>query len=320
MGKKIKPNYSCTQAELYAVGAIAWESCREHLFPAGGEVKSFNAFKASYTDAYVNGKLAALIAAEDLPDEDTRSDEHETQKILLGKKALDCTTKWKGLKRYIEGAFAKDLWDTKQEAAGANFYEKATHDNWEMVEQLMNDGKNFMAANLATLTAGGMPAGFPGEFNTLKVQFDVLFLAFKDKQQDAEEKAQAKIVANNAVYADLIAMMKDGQFIFITNPALHERFVFQQVLHLVRGSANIFRTFILAIGQTRLVKRVVENSKLTNVGDVILVYCFDKVVCSADVDHLLNPTDEALMGSHDEVTVTNASGDVGKFKVRITIH
>lgn len=321
MGKKIKKNYPCTQAELYAVGAIAWESCREHLFPAGGETKSFSAFKAIYTDAYVNGKIQAIIGAEDLPDEDTRSDEHETQKILLGQKALECTTKWKGLKRYIEAAFTEEFWQTKLEAAGANFYEKAAHDNWEMVEALMNDGSNFIAANIQTLLANNnMPNVFQAEFDSLKTQFDVIYLLFKDKQQDAEEKAQAKIVANNAVYDDLTVMLKDGQFIFNANPALRERFVFAQVLHLVRGSANIFRTFILAIGETRVVPRVVANSKLTNTGDVILVYCFDKAVCSADMDHLLNPTDEALMGDHDEVTVTNASGDVGKFKVRITIH
>ena len=322
MGKEIIKLYNCSQGELYAVCEIAWNSCRTYLNPTAGTSKSFHGFKAFYTDAFIDARLDELFYAENLADEEYRSDEHETARVLLAEKMLPCIEKWQELKRYIEDAFAENLWKTKEEAAGLRYYKKASGENWEVCELLMRSGSKFINKNLAKLTAGdNMPAAFETEFNTLKDEFTTLFESFKALEESVFAQTEEKIKANNICYKAVEKMMKDGQRIFLKFPAIKKSFVFLQVLKLVRGSASVTRTFIIPPSGFKVVKRVVANSKLENIGDTIIFYCKQTTACNADTAPFVNPGDDVtLNNTFDVVSITNPNATEGKVRMRITIH
>jgi len=320
MGKKIINLYNCSQGELYAVCEIAWGSCRKHLDPVGGVAESFSGFSPDYTLLFIDERLAELAFAENLPDEETRSDKHETDKVLLEDKADDCLSKWRKLKRYIIRAFPKNLLKTKLEAAGKPYYLKASGDNWEVVELLMRTGSKFITDNLAVL-GPKMTATFQTEFDTLKDEFAEMFLNFKHAQQTAFEETEAKITANNICYEALTLMLGDGTQIFEKHPALVKQFIFTNILRLVRGSASVTRTFIIPPSGFKVVKRVVANSKLENIGDTIIFYCKQTTACNADTAPFVNPGDEVTLNStFDVVSITNPNAVEGKVRMRVTIH
>ena len=322
MGKKILPKYRSTQGELYAVCEIAWASCRAQLNPTAGVSKSFHGFKAYYTDAFIDARLAELAYAENLPDEENRSDEHEAARVALAAKLIECADKWQDLKRYIIEAFAKNLQKTKLEAAGQRYYKRTTGENWEVCELLMRSAGKFIHANLAKLTAGdNMPGGFEFEFNTLKNEFAALFLAFKTIEETVFQETETKIKANNICYDAVEKMMKDGQRIFKYNTALVKSFIFLQVLKLVRGASSVIRTFIIPPSGFKVVKRVVANSRLENIGDTIIFYCKSKAACNQDTDPFVNPGDDVkLNASFETVSITNPNAVAGKVRMRVMIH
>ncbi|HRG59998.1 MAG TPA: hypothetical protein PK323_13670 [Bacteroidia bacterium] len=54
----------------------------------------------------------------------------------------------------------------------------------------------------------------------------------------SQQGTEAKIIANNKVYSNLISMFLDGQEIYKTNELIRKQFVFEQVLNLVSGTGT----------------------------------------------------------------------------------
>jgi len=223
--------YHCTQAELYAICTIGWQSYNENQ-------PDFEAFKTTYTAAFGTAMVAAVETAKNLPDFQARNEDTETAYILMGQTATLALTKWRTLRSYIKSAFAPELQKPNIEAAGEEHYTKATTRNWGETELMFTSALNYITENTAILTAAGMPATFPTSFSDLHTTFISHYSTFTDSGQDEHEGTDAKVNSNNSLYDNLQKMFEDGQIIYEENPAKRERFIFARVKELITNNSS----------------------------------------------------------------------------------
>lgn len=214
--------YHCTQAELYSICTIGWQSYLENQ-------TDFEAFSTLYTVPFGDAALLQVEAAKNLPDFQARNQATETAYILMGQRAEEGTAKWRALRSYIKASFPPELYKPNVEAAGEEHYNKAMTRNWSETELMFTSAIAFVIANTAELTLGGMPATFQADFEAIKIDFDKQYTAFTDSGQDEHEGTDEKVLANNAIYSNLQSMFEDGQIIFEKDAAKRERFIFARV-------------------------------------------------------------------------------------------
>jgi len=225
-------NYNCNTQELYSAARLGWDSCSEQL-------TDFTAFKAKYTSAFITAQLAEIDIAANLPDDQARAAKAESERINLTQIADTCLANWQKLKRYIADAFSTEQQKPNIESAGSQYYEKAGNYNWDSLQGLLTAGQTYIAANLAALQANqNMPAAFATSFSTDKTAFDNLHQQFLQSEELSQQGTEAKVIANNKVYSNLISMFLDGQEIYKTNEVIKKQFVFDQVLNLVSGTGT----------------------------------------------------------------------------------
>ena len=201
----LKAKYNCTQAELYPICRLGWNTALKYQadivikFPV-------------YTIPYITGKIADIQTAEDLPDFQSRDLAPETAHILLKHTATPAIQNRDLLARYINAAFKtnKELIKPNVEAAGSQYREAATRENpnWEDLEQMLKDGKKYITDNLAVLTPV-IPPAFPADFDAAKTAFDAQYNTFTNAETDAPAGTITKITANNAIYDELMFMLDD---------------------------------------------------------------------------------------------------------------
>lgn len=233
--------FNSTIAELYVICRLCWNSCLENI-------ADFSAFKTFYDSGYANAALAEIDAAEALPGEEARNLVHESFHQSLQTSAQACLTKWRMLRAYIKSAVGVEYYKMNVDAAGGSYYETAVNENWEDLQQLMNEGKQYMTNNIVQLTTNGMPAGFPALYDADFVQFTQLYNQFKDAQMDAEAGTIVKMNANNFIYEKTQAMNFDGQTLYENDPERYDRFVFARVKELVSPEGGVPSTSLILTG------------------------------------------------------------------------
>lgn len=227
MAVQSKPKYTSTQQQLYEVTRTGWNNFQEFL-------KDFSDFKAYYKTSYATDALAQLVAAESLPDDQSRYAEAETQRIQLTKTADDALDFWQRLKSYIMDAFEDGFEKPQLEAAGAAYYTKAANYGWEQLKSLLKAAVNFVNTNeVALLKDENMPASFKAKMITAQQDVETQYQNFLALQQAAESATVTKITANNAVYDKLIPMFTDGQLIFKLDADKKSRFVYDSLLSYI---------------------------------------------------------------------------------------
>ena len=146
---------------------------------------------------------------------------------------------WQLLKLYIVAAFDADMVLSKLEEAGATVYGKASVKNWNAVGNLIDLANSLIANNLAELSANqNMPETFPVVFNEDGVSFVGCSVAFAQVDREKEMATTTKIDANNAIYASVIQMLKDGQQIFRGNAVIKRQFAFSYLVSLYQGDGS----------------------------------------------------------------------------------
>src|ERR1041385_1479355 len=127
---KPQSDYNCSQAELYSICDIGWDSCENNL-------ADFTTHKTFYNSAYVTAKRAQIQVARLLPAEQARYEPAEVFGIRMRVAADAALLKWNTLRSYIEDGFAEELVKAKLEAAGYFKYEQAARGNWSDLNDMM---------------------------------------------------------------------------------------------------------------------------------------------------------------------------------------
>jgi len=308
--------YPCTQLELYAVLRIALSSYRENIV-------AFSNFKGFYDDQWGQDFEDAIDAAAAIPDFQARDEASESALIVLEKKGNECANKWQDLKRYITSTTGwEDLQKPKLEAAGSTIYRKASTGNWEVMKGLMLTANTFITNNLAALKADqNMPNGFDGEFDTLRVAFNGLYDDFTDKTQDQEQVTDEKVDENNAIHKTGAGMLGDGQAIWRDNASMADRFTFDQILKIVRGSHGVTKTIDIAPLGREFFDRVIKNSDITNTGNINLTVEEGDVPTPTGGGVVIAPGESTTRPEASKlVTVFNLEATTGgQFTIRVMV-
>ena len=229
MANLVNKDYPCSQKDLYSVLETAWGNNGVHL-------ARFTAFKALYTLPFKTSALSAIANAKALPDDDARSGVSELMHITLVNMGKICLQNFQFLKSYIDTAFTDPAVQKVQYViAGQNYYRDASRQDWESMVSMNTNAKNYLAnaANVTALTVGNnMPAAFVATQKTASDNFDVQYANFKVAEETSVETA-TKIKANNLIFQAGMSMLKDAQVIFMNEPDILTKFVFQNLLALI---------------------------------------------------------------------------------------
>ncbi len=223
--------YPCSQADLYAVCRIGWNSFVENQ-------PDFEVLNTIYTPAYGTDALAEINAALNLPGFQERDEAQEVFHIQMKQAHGEAIASWKALRSYIKHAYPAELQKPKIESAGYDHYAKAANLNWAETQLLLVAGQHFISNNTSDLTTGGMPATFAAEYGPKSSDFLTLYDQFTDAEQVSQEGTDAKVKANNAIFKKLSNMFEDAQIIYEHAPSKRERFVFTHVYALITRSSG----------------------------------------------------------------------------------
>jgi len=227
--KKNKKNYGIPQEILYTVCVAAWKLCGQNL-------PSFTALKAFYSETFVANALQAVNDAKQLPEILTTISARKVARIHLIKDTRKVLANWQVLKVYITKAFDEKLVKTKLHAAGASLYPRASVDNWTAVRSLIEAANTFIASNLDALTANeNMPTEYLNTFKTADDNCVAAYIIFSHINMEKETATSIKIEANNAIYMNVIEMLKDGQQIFKEDEIMKRKFTFNYLVSMNRG-------------------------------------------------------------------------------------
>lgn len=227
--------YSTSQEILYTVCTVAWNLCKDHL-------QKFAALKPFYTEAFIADALQAVKDAKDLPESRQTIAGCKLARINLMSANRRVRANWQILKRYITGAFEESVVQTKLDEAGDAYYPRAAANNWSAVHSLIHAANVFISNNLDALTANGnMPAVFQVTFKAGGDNCTELSMIYTRLNMDKEMATGIKLNANNAIYASVIEMLKDGQRIFRNDEITKRQFMFNYLvsIHCGNGSASL---------------------------------------------------------------------------------
>jgi hypothetical protein len=226
-----KAEYNCAQKDFYTVVKMGWTSYAEHL-------SDFSNFNTLYTAATGTAQLAAMEAANAMPDEWSRIGVYKSLRIELVPLAEACIIAWSNMSSYIREGFASDQYEVKREMAGYNYYREAEGMDWDSVNGLIVHGLVFANANVAELTAGGMPPTFIANMTAARDAFALKHIEFMDAEEQTKLMTDAKLEANNALNRALVDMFEDAKKVFRMNAAIREEFTFDIILEMVNGGGN----------------------------------------------------------------------------------
>lgn len=232
--------YPCSQADLYTVCRTGWNNCMEKL-------NEFSSFSTQYNAAFVQQKLQDIDAAEGLANEQLRYTQAEMLRHQLELQADKCLKLWQMLKRHILKAFADpDDQETQIDAAGQALYARAAQKNWDSVQALMVAASQYLDIYEGNLQQTGMPATFKNDVVQNRQNFTQLHQQFIQEGEASMQKTADKILANNAIYRDLITMFEDGQILFDRTSPDFKQFSFDYILtNIVAVSSAGAKGFVL---------------------------------------------------------------------------
>ncbi len=228
----VRPLYRSSQEALYTIAEIGWDSCLENI-------SDFSATKPKYTPAFIQAAQDAITDAQNLGTSKARYAPTRVAYTPIQPLADACLDLFHLLDIYIDDSFPDNI-PAMHAAAGGGFYAKAAHNNWLSLRDLNSAALQFITNNTAALTTlpdgitPNMPITFPKQYSTAVDAFNLQFVTYVHDDQSDPGLTAAKIKANNAVYASLTSMFKDGAAIYRRNPAMKTLFTFDDILaHIV---------------------------------------------------------------------------------------
>ena len=260
-------NYNCTQAELYAVCALGWESF-------GQNIEKFSSMKPKYTDAFLAERKAELEQVMLMHNHFQRSSVHESMRIELKQMAEKGLGMWKVLQSHIREAFPGENRKAKMRGAGQDFFDAAYAFKWEACQNLLLSGNTFIREHSVDLLAkNNMDPAFPEAFAAQLQAFNTLYLKYLDTVKQGELNTRSKTEANNKLYNELRSMFADARILFKGNDAMLKLFSFSAMLNQISGPGTAgLKGFIAGLPEPvdvhpGLELKLLESGKTAQIGE-----------------------------------------------------
>ncbi len=255
----IKPNYHCSQAQLYVVLQMGWDNYQQFL-------TVLNKIRPQFTAKFGEDAVARINKAAALPDKEARDEAAILLRQSLAEQARECRETWKMLKGYISYAFEDGSEKSRWTAAGWNYYDSASNENWAATNAMMISGQSYLDANLVSLRANdNMPESFVTDFVSVKNAFIEVYKNFLAAEQSSQKKTEVKIEANNACYKECLKMFSVAVDAFENDDENRKLFIFSEILQKVAGAGTPGVSGIVLDAETSLplegVEATIENRK-----------------------------------------------------------
>ena len=223
----MKSNYRCSQMNLYTALRMVWSNFL--LYWA-----LFEGYKELYNEAYAATALAAIQAAEAMPDHEVNTGESEVIRIELQTQAESVCWDFAKTKGYINTLYKdKNEREKNYKQAGEEYYDKALKGDWDSTEEMGKANKIYVTTNAVALKANdNMPDLFPTTVGVNSAAFaskHQVYMSSKDMSVETSDK----IKANNDCYDTARDMMYDASVIFRNDEDKAKKFVWDRILKSV---------------------------------------------------------------------------------------
>lgn len=204
------------------------------------ELPAFMAFRPMYNQAFIDQLRLQIKDTENIPNQAQRKSPIEIAAIELRNIHLkEGLLLWQNLKRYIIGAYPKNILKPKREEAGQLIYKIAANNNWDQLRTLLSHGDTFIQNNLTDLLANGnMPPTFPTAYAQSAQIIKTKIKEFIDLRDNKPQLRGHKITANNNLFDLLTRITLDGQQIFRYHDDKRDQFVISRLLQIINGPGN----------------------------------------------------------------------------------
>ena len=226
------PNYGCSYQKLYPLTRIAWGNCLD-------DSADFIEFFPEYTKELITQRQAAIDAADLLPDYSARVVVRDAAFLTVKSCRDDGVRLFGFLLSYIQKTYAADIVESMYDAAGKKYLAAAKKVDWPSVSQLFSSALPFMDEHWAELTEKvKVTPAFLDDFKAKSAAFQAAYTAYKATEQSVKDKGDEKIMANNAVYADLMLMLTDAKRVYSDDPERIKDYTFTVLLSQVQNPKN----------------------------------------------------------------------------------
>jgi hypothetical protein len=224
--------YPCTQRELYAVCASAWDSCHRNL-------EEFAKFRPVYTNDFIEGKLREIVSVSRMPHRTSRSAEQQLSRLVLMNKLAECHAEWKKLKLALSEIWPEDELNIHYKAMGQSFYADSHRFKWEACTGLMETALAYVQNNAEILQASPLLGpSFAEEFKVLTRDLNERRFDYLEQMKLQGIGGSEKVKASSKLYSDLMLMFADAKIVFRDDPDTLKHFFFDVQLNLVSGQGG----------------------------------------------------------------------------------
>jgi Carboxypeptidase regulatory-like domain len=201
--------------------------------------EDFITFFPEYTPELITQRQAAIDAADLLPDYSARVVVKDAAFLTVKSCRDDGVRLFGFLLSYIQKTYAADIVESMYDAAGKKYLAAAKKVDWPSVSQLFSSALPFMDEHWAELTekAKVTPA-FLDDFKAKSAAYQAAYTAYKAAEQSVKDKGDEKIMANNAVYSDLMLMLTDAKRVYSDDPERIADYTFKELLGQVQSPKN----------------------------------------------------------------------------------
>lgn len=224
----VLPRYHCSPQVLYNAVKFAWLAYLS-------KQTDFATFSAAFTAALAVAREAERQAAMNLPDSNAQqaiTDALYIELLAFNQDALDV---YQDSKLYFAFSFPPAQYQSLWDAAGGTFYDDASHGNFSATTGMLENLDAALTLHSVALLAGGMLASFPTRVATLQTDFTNKLGEYEFSRLAGLQATEAKIIANNQIYDDMISMFAVARRLGFSTATL-KQFTFSYWLRLLTGT------------------------------------------------------------------------------------
>ncbi len=224
--------YTCSQASLYAVSRLVWQTVQDNL-------SLFAGFDSTYTNETITQNREFIKTVERLPDLNARREAVAVLSLEYDKKVDAVVLLAKYLKDAIERGFEDEVKNIMLDSAGFDYFQKVKQGNANAISSFLSSALGFVADKADTLTTKGkLPADFLTKLTAADTAFEDVLSRYNAAVKATKTKKDEKIIGNNEVFARLQQVLADGRTIHLESPDLAKAYQFSAFLSQVESTKN----------------------------------------------------------------------------------